>query len=430
MKNNGFGKRGWELIIYCILSYYVATAFKDTMSVAVLYFEENYGWNQTLLFSLASIGSYITCVVIYVLGILNSKGKIKLRAIILVTGLLYAGTISLWGVIPNLSVFILNYIVMTIGYTVWTQYANNSVCGNWFPKKSGAVMGWATIGFPLASATNAALYQYLSKLMSFRNIYFVFGAAVLIIALWGFIRFRDYPEAVGCYPDNDSSMTKEKLEEFVKNENDYGKNSIWDAKKMLSVKETWLIAVSTGVLNLVASGSMGQMVVRFMTGGMDISLAVKMMTVVGISAMIGSWVIGKFDYRFGVKKAYLGTLILMIIACVLYSVNATVTMCAGAIIIGIALGGSTNFLVSLTSTYWGRENFKKAFGTLLTINTVIGSAGAIVVANIAAWTNYSTAYYLLAALNVIALLLAIGIKSGFVERYEEADRRQRELQEK
>lgn len=417
-KETGFGKKGWALIIYCMLAFYVATAFKDSMNVAVYTFQEKYGWNQTLLLSLASIGAYVTCIAIYVLGIFNASGKLKLRKIILVTGIGYAITISLWGVIPNLSVFIINYIIMTVGYTVWTQYANNAVCANWFPKKSGAVVGWTTIGFPLAAATNSLLYATLIKYIKFEQVYFLYGILTVLICLWGYFGFRDYPEELGQYPDNDTTMTKQAVDDFWREQEEISKNSIWTTKKMLVIKETWLIGISTGVMILIASGSMGQMVVRFMTGGMEMDLAIKMMTIVGVCSMIGSWAIGKLDYRFGVKKAFIGTLAILIAACLLYSVSSTATMVAGAAIIGVGLGGSSNFIVSLTSRYWGRRNFKKAYGTILTVATVIGSSGALVVANLAAAFSYTTAYRVMAVFTIAALLFAIPLKEGFVERYE------------
>ncbi|WP_419822920.1 MFS transporter [Anoxybacterium hadale] len=415
----GFGKKGWILIIYCLITFYVCTAFKDTMNVAVYTFQEKYGWSQTLLLSLASIGSYVTCIVIYILGILNATGKLKLRNVALITGLIYACTISLWGLIHSLGIFIVNYIVMTVGYTVWSQYANNSICANWFPKKSGAVLGWTTIGFPLAAATNALLFMTLMKHMTFEKVYLLFGILTLFVCIWGYFGFRDYPEEMGYHPDNDTSMTQDKIKEFLEQEDGISKSSIWTTSRMLATKETWFISISNGVMLLLASGSMGQMVVRFVSGGMELEMAIKMMTVVGIFAMVGSWAFGKYDYRAGVKKAVLLGIVMMFVACGLYSINSFVPMVVGAAIIGAGLGGSSNFVVSCTSYYWKRKNFKKAYGTILTITTVIGSAGALVVANLANVFNYSVAYWLLMVLAAIAFLCMLFVKEGFVERYEE-----------
>jgi MFS family permease len=419
MKETGFGKKGWMLIVYCFVTFYVCTAFKDTMNVAVLAFQEQYGWNQTALLSLASIGAYVTCIAIYILGVLNASGKLKLRKIILITGVIYAITIALWGVIPSFGIFVANYIVMTIGYTVWSQHANNAMCGNWFPKKSGAVLGWSTIGFPLAAATNAILFHTLMKYMEFKQIYFAFGAVSLLVCLWGYFCFRDYPEEMGCYPDNDTSMTPEKVQEFLRMEKEYGLDSIWGTKQMLAIKETWFICIANGVMILIASGSMGQMVIRFMNGGMPIERAIQMMTIVGACAMAGSWAFGKFDYKVGVKKAVLVAMALLAVACALYSINTVATMTTGAIFIGIGLGAATNFVVSCTSHYWGRKNFKKAYGPILTVTTLIGSAGAIAVANLAAIFNYSIAYFILSVLSVIGFVCMLLVKESFVEEYEE-----------
>lgn len=419
MNDKGYGKKGWLFIIYCLLAFYVATAFKDTMNVAVLTFQEKYGWDQTLLFSLASIGAYVTCAVTYVLSLYNASGKIKARNIALVTGLLHSVTIALWGIIPDLKLFIINYIIMTIGYTTWTQFANNTILANWFPKKSGKVMGIVTIGFPLAAATNSLLFTKMLDVISFRNIYLIFGLISLLVCLFGYFNFKDNPEESGYYPDNDRSVSIKSIEEIQRIEEENAKNSIWTPKRMLSIKESWFIGISSGIMILVASGSMGQMVVRFMAGGMDIGLAVKMMIVVGLSSMIGSWLIGQLDYKFGPHKIYIGALVLMSIACVVYSINSIMTMVIGAIIIGVALGGATNFIVSLVSHYWGRKNFKKAYGTIFTISTLVGSAGAILVANLARISDYSFAYLILAGITAFGAILSLFLKEGFVEKYEQ-----------
>ena len=418
MNNKGYGRKGWEFLIYCILAFYVATAFKDSMNVAVMTFEEKMGWDRTYLLSLASIGAYVTCAVTYVLGLLNAAGKLSARVIALGTGLLYAVTISLWGVIPSLSLFTFNYVIMTIGYTIWTQFANNTMIANWFPKKNGAVIGIATIGFPLAAATNSLLFSKLSEVVSFSNIYFIFGVTTLVLTIYGFIRFKDNPEESGFYPDNDKSMTKESVEEIHKREAEIAKNSPWTPKRMLKLKETWIIGICSGLMILVASGSMGQMVPRFMSGGMELQLAVRMMTIVGASAMVGSWLIGKLDYKFGVKKIFVITIALLAVACGVYAINSLPAMMAGAIIIGVALGGATNFIVSLVAHYWGRNNFKKAYGTIFTIATLVGSSGAILVANLSKAMSYTVAYLVIAVIIAISFFPALSLKEGFVETNE------------
>lgn len=418
MKTNGFGKKGWLLIIYCLIAYYVATAFKDSMSIAVFKFVDEYGWNQTFLLSLASIGQYVACIVCYIGGLLSASGKLKARHMGLFMGLLYAITIGLWGLIPNLTVFTINYIIMTVGYFMWTQFANSTICANWFPKKSGAVMGWTTIGFPLAAATSAMLFNGLNQVMSFKNVYILFGVITFIVTVWGFFGFTDYPEESGFYPDNDTSMGRKEIEEFAKKQAEIEAKSIWTAKKMLKVKETWIIGISAGVLFLVASGSMGQMIVRFISGGMELELAIQIMGVVGFSSIIGSWYIGKLDTKYGTKEAFIGTLLTVAAACISYSISSVPTMIIGAIFIGIGLGGASNFNVSLVSYYWGRNNFKKAYGTILTIISVVGGSGALFVAVTAAKYSYTVTYIIMTVLLLISVFLVAFLKEGCIEKYE------------
>ncbi len=108
-----------------------------------------------------------------------------------------------------------------------------------------------------------------------------------------------------------------------------------------------------------------------------------------------------------------------IAACVFNIIPSYLCMIISVALIGIVLGGGANFLLSATTTYWGRYNFKKAYGTMLTINQIVGQSGAMMIAILAARWGYNVAYVALGALAVVAILLILPVKSGFVERAEE-----------
>jgi hypothetical protein len=74
------------------------------------------------------------------------------------------------------------------------------------------------------------------------------------------------------------------------------------------------------------------MVVRFVSGGMELEMAIKMMTVVGIFSMVGSWASVRFDYRAGVEKAVLLGIVMMFAACGLYSINSFAPMVVGGLL--------------------------------------------------------------------------------------------------
>ncbi len=98
LSKNNFGKKGWLLVLYCFLAYFITTGAVDTMNLSYSIFSEMYEWNETLLLSLSSVGGYVSVIAIYVIGLLYATGKLKLKTTLLIAGVVFSVLISLWGV--------------------------------------------------------------------------------------------------------------------------------------------------------------------------------------------------------------------------------------------------------------------------------------------------------------------------------------------
>lgn len=418
MKKISLGAKGWVMCIYGLLCVFVSTAFKDSMNVAVMDFGELYGWDQTYLFSLASFGAYAFAIVSFLIGLRIAKGKVKMRPLILISGLTYAVTIGLWGVIGNLTAFTIMYIIMTIGYSVWMYQANSTLFANWYPKKVGYVMGIVTVGFAAGSAFGSVLYTSLRDMVGFQMTYFIYGVIVLAITLFGFFSFTEYPEESGRYPDNDINYSREAAKAELVALKAEEATSPWSIGRVLKCPQMWCIGVSIGVLVLVASGSMGQMVVRFMMGGIPIERAVTLMMIVGLANAVGSYLFGLLDTLANVSIAIKVCLGFMTIACILFSIDSFWTMIIGACMIGVALGAASNFSPSIVMHHWDRRSFNKVYSTTVFIQQGLGGFGAVSVANLANSFSYSVAFKVLAVVCVAALIWFFTIKKGFVAKYE------------
>lgn len=417
---SNFGKMGWALVIYCLLSYFIFSSGNCTMNMAVGVFESMYGWDQTYLLSLSSIGGWVAIVFIYVCGQLYAKGKLNIRILILVSGVVYAIGIFLWGQVTNLTVFTFVFVCMYIAYPLWGTMANNALCNNWFPHKKGVVIGWTTIGFPLGAGMGAVLFGVLNEKVGFSNTYLIFGIASLAICLFGFFMFTEYPEQRGCFPDNDKSMTTEQAQAELAAGQKMLLNSPWTTKRLLKTKEVWLIGIGNSYLLMLSAGAMGTMIPRLLASGRySPDQAMMLMMVAAFSACPGSYLCGYLDAKTSPKTALIITDICCVAACILNVIPSTPALVVSLVLIGVGTGGSANFIMSMTSEYWGRYNFQKAYGTVLTINQLVGSAGPVLMAVAASKFNWDVSYIIMGVLAVLAILLVLPIKDGFVERAEE-----------
>ena len=417
MKKLSIGAKGWAMVIFGILCVYVSTAYKDSMNVAVYTFVER-GWDQTHLLSLNSYGALASAVFTFIAGIYIHKGKLNVRRLMIISGLIFVVTTALWGVIPSQGLFTLNFLIQNIGWGIWMYQAVFTIIANWYPRKVGYVMGLVTIGFALAAAFGSTVFSKLNAAVGFAPTYFIFAAFGLAVVLYGYFAFSEYPEETGYYPDNDKSFSREELDAEIAAMKAAEAASPWTLKRVLKNPQMWCISVAIGALVMVASGSMGQMVVRFITGGIPMETAITLMIVVGLFNGIGSYIFGIIDTLTNVNIALKICLVFMICACILFSIDSFVPMVIGASMIGAALGAASNFAPSIVNYYWGRQNFNKIYSTTLVIEEVIGAFGAVSVANLAAAQSYSFAFKIMACVVVVAFVWFMTLKPGFVEKSE------------
>ncbi|OON85978.1 hypothetical protein BXO88_10145 [Oribacterium sp. C9] len=390
------------------------------MNVAVALFEERNGWNQTYLLSLQSIGAWTAILFIFIIGQLYGKGKIKLRKLILSAGCLYAVGIFLWGQLTNLILFTCAFIVCYIAYPLWGTLGNHSLINNWFPRKKALVTGITTIGFPLGTGLGSIVFTVLNRKLGFSNAYIVLGVAALVICLFGFFTFSEYPEQRGQFPDNDHNMTKEQAKAILEEGQRLSENSPWTIKRLLRTKEVWLLGISNAYLFAIASGCMGTMVPRLLsTGRYSPDQAVVYLMIAAFCACPGSFLCGFIAHKTSPKTGLIFTILSCVLACIMNIIPSTPLLVISLILIGIGTGGSANFIMSMTSEYWGRYNFQKAYPTVLTINQLVGSGGPMLMAVVAAKANWDVSYIVMAVLGVAATIIALPIKKGFVERAEE-----------
>jgi sugar phosphate permease len=418
MTRSNFGKRGWLLVIYGLLVFFVGTLAKDSyLNLASGILAGKYGWDQNYLIGMSSYFGWATVILMIFVGQLMHK--VSPRKLAAIFGLVSAVAIMLFGTVNAIWQYAVLLGIITVLNVIWPQQVNNTIVANWFPRKKGLVMGWVTIGLPLGSGLGTLLFFTFSGKIGMENTYFAYGAFALVVVICGIFLLRDYPEECGCFPDNDASMTPEMAKEFLEKGKKEFMSSCWTAKRMLSIKETYLIGISNGMMLLFASGFMSCMVPRLLSLGYESSTAVMMMMFAAILACFGSVICGLIDQKVGPRKAILITHCICIVSCILNIIPSIVTVIISLAGIGMVLGGAANYLVSIVSSYWGRYHFGRAYKVLLPINQLVGSSGALLVTSIASAYNFNVSYAVVAFLAVIGILLILPVKDNKIQEYTE-----------
>ena len=418
---SNFGLRGWIFVIYGFLTFFFTTATGDSVSNLLLPgMCERLGWNYANMVSWKSIFGWITVIFFAFFGQALKKISPKVGATVM--GLVYAaGTFAL----PHISVkgvFILVYGILAIGAAVWGQQFNGVITSNWFPRKKGLVIGWTTAGFPLGSGLGVMLFQIISGGgQNPQLVYIIYGGVLVILALVVAFCMSDFPEQIGCFPDNDKTMTRELADKILAEGLEASKHSIWTTKKMLGTKYTWLIGISNG-LALFFAGTMSVMIPRLMASGYTQAEAVPLMALTAILGGVGSYIMGVIDTKLGPRMTLRIMHILAICSGLLNMIPGKgIHIYIGMVFTGMVLGASANLLLSMISTMWGRYSFTNAYAVLLPINQLIGSSGTLVFSQIAAKFSFNGAYVAIVCVGIIGLLLTFTYKEDAIRKIEEAE---------
>ncbi len=360
----------------------------------------------------------MTIIVAFIAGKFCIKHSPKKIAIIF--AVVFMISTAMWGYADSAAELALLMCVSITAAAVWAYNVNPVILSNWFPRKKGIVMGWATMGCPVAAGTTVYFYNFGAKLFGVKGSFVIYSIIVGVALIMVAFLLSDNPETVGCYPDNDQSMSKEDVEELLKKEQELRENSPWTTQRLLRTPKVWKIALCQGVLALFSGGIMSQLVPRMLEVGIPQGRAIALMLVSGISACIGSYLIGVFDAKVGAKKATMLVYFLAIAALILNLTGIELMIVISLIIIGVSVGGAANFTASICIEYWGRSGFANAFSVFMPIVQIMSAFGAVWFAQISARLGgYSASYIATIILLVITAIVFSSVNGNFVKECEE-----------
>ena len=403
---SNFGGQGWGIIIYCALMFWFHIGMvNDGSNITAPAFAAKTGIPYGTVLSMGTVAGLVGFIFFVVIGQINRKtGPRKTSAaLMIIAGLSYIGV----GYANSLVTYAI-CLCFVVGTTMSAGYISGGVLvANWFPKKRGIVMGYTTMGHNLASALYVPFIAFLVVSFGLTNGVLLPGILCMLVGIIGLIFIRDTPLQRGVYPDNVDAEEYE-AEYFTK---DIDENGGWTTKKLLSTKQLWICAVTTGLFQLVSACVMTQLVVRNMELGFTQAQAVSMMTVLACIGIFGSWLFGVLDQKFGTKKTMLVFAVWYIIALASNITETKVGIYLSVFMIGMAIGGSANFTVSLPANVFGRHGFAKVNSVVFPIQGLITAFQFLVSAvSIGITGSLRGAYVFLIGVLVINIIIILFAK--------------------
>ena len=241
--------------------------------------------------------------------------------------------------------------------------------------------------------------------------------------LIGLILIKDYPEQVGAYRDNDKNMTPEIAKAMMEQEIENKKTTVWKLGHTLKTRDFWFITIPMGFLLMFSVGTMTLTQPICASVGIVDNGYTTTMTLIMIFGLIGSYVLGILDTRFGTKKSILIALCIMVIAGILGFVSSPANpglLRAALICLALFMGASSNYTVSAAAQYWRREDFSTVFAAVNPIANVLASSGPMVIAQLMGTKmGYNAIFLTTAIIGVISIVLTALFSAQHVKEVDD-----------
>ena len=401
--SSNFGKWGWWIILYTAILMFLANgAQTDGLNLLVAQFSYVNGWDSNTVLALSTPAGYIALALGVPLGWLIMKlgARKVLVGLLVVGGIAYAAM----GHTSNIVIYFIFQSSMCVCANCFSVHAANTLVANWFPRKKGLALGWATMGMNASSALYTPILSFLFARFTLGMSLNILGGITVVVGVITLLFIRDIPEEVGRTPDNEP-LSQAQIEANRKEHDEY--KSPWTFGKLLRDKDTWMCGLCYGCFMLVTVGIMSQLVARIMERGFAQDYAILCVSSCAVIGLVGSYAWGVLDQKLGTKTATIVFGIWYAVAILFNVIPNTACMYISIFMIGVSIGGTANFAPSMTTNIFGRRDFPLAFTVVNTIYNIMRCTSYLVLAAVLAATgSYTAAYVVFIFLSLLGSVIA------------------------
>ena len=368
-----FGVQGWVTILYCLLMFWLYAGMVNSGSnVTAPAIAEKFGILPGTVLNMNTVAGVVGVIFFIVVGQINRVigARITSGVCLIVAGLAYLGV----GNAVNLAMYTVCMCIVVGGVMSAGYISGGDLVTQWFPKKKGIVMGYTTMGHNLASVAFVPLSTLLVGRLGIGNGVIPISVCAIVLGILGLLLVRNTPQERGLNPDNVSDEVY-RTEYFHGHEDPTGG---WTTGRLLWCKETWLVAVTTGMFQICSLGVVSQMVLRNMELGFSREQATFILSLVALIGLVGSFFVGYMDERLGTKKSMLFFGIWYALSLLANATENTVLVYVSIFMIGMSIGGSANFTTSLTTSVFGRQGFSKVNSVVFPIQGAVSALSFVV----------------------------------------------------
>ena len=397
---------GWSILFAAGSSMVVRNAAASlTLAVFIFPMSEDLGWSRTLIAGAASFGGLMAMVASPITGWALDRYGARVILTVSVIALGFSTMSLAWATAP-----VAFYLAYGAGRVLFASPLNigcSVIVSRWFVRKRGRATGILFMSHSLGMITFPLLAGVMISYRGWQDAWIVMGLLVFVLALGPVsMLVRQSPESVGLLPDGDEPDQLEESETASPATEEVS----WTLQEAMRTPTLWLLAISTGSLYLLQSGTNIHQAAFFLDQGLGVGVSAASISMNAIFTGLGSLFWGWVVDRVPVRYTYAGVALMMSGALVMFTMADTaIEALVVAAIFGTAVGGILVVPVVAYANYFGRGSLSTIRGVtepLVSLGQAIGGLFSGIVYDVTG--SYRDSFIVLAIVGAttIALLLS------------------------
>ena len=403
---------GWIVLGTAGSSMFVRNAAGSlTFAVFVPLIADETGWSRALIGGAAAVGGLLATGASPPVGwaIDRYGARAVLVSSIIVIGL---STIAMAWLSVHIAIF---YSALAIGRIMFSSPLNvgaATVVGRWFVRQRGRATGLLFLAHSGGMVAFPLVATWVSVAYGWQVAWIVLGLMVYAIALApAALLVAQRPEDVGLLPDGDELDAAIETDSPIEPVGESESALEWTTRQALRTPALWVLAIGTGFLFLLQSGTNVYQADLLRSRGIELSLSQLSIVVNAAGTAFGSLLWGRVVEQMRVSFTYAIVAVVMAIACGFFVVADTVALAFFAAgLFGVAVAGILVVPAVAYANFFGRQSLGTIRGVtepFTSLGQAIGAVASGLVYHFAG--GYGIAFAIYAVLGVItalALLLA------------------------
>ena len=406
---------GWLVLGSAGSSMFVRNAAGSlTFAVFVPLIADDTGWSRALIGGAAAVGGLLATGASPPVGWAIDRYGAR---VVLVLGIIIIGlsTMAMAWLSVHIAIF---YAALAIGRIMFSSPLNvgpATVVGRWFVRQRGRATGLLFLSHSGGMVAFPLVATWVSVVWGWETAWIVLGLMVYVIALLpASLLIAQRPEDVGLLPDgDDQDDADDAVETSAASEEQPADAGIeWTTREALRTPALWVLALGTGFLFLLQSGTNNYQADLLRSKGIDLALSQLSIVVNAAGTGIGSLLWGRVVEKMRVSYTYAIVALVMALACGIFVVADTVLLTyLAAGLFGVAVAGILVVPPVAYANFFGRQSLGTIRGVTEPFTSLGQAIGAVASGLVFHFTggSYVIAFIIYTALGVLtaaALLLA------------------------